>query len=162
MKNYQLSLLSALFTSVALLLNGCSGGTKMTSVDSEFSQEEKQIEETVKEFDRVVGDRIYFAYNDYSLSTDAKAELLKQVEWMKSHQDYKAVLEGYCDDRGTVAYNLALGAKRATAAQEFMVSNGIQRSRLDTVSYGKSRPYAIGTGEDVWKLNRRVVTVVYE
>ena len=162
MKNYKFSILSIMFVSVSLFLTGCAGGNKITSVDSEFTQEEKQIEETVKEFDRIVGDRIYFGYNNYSLSDDAKEELLKQVAWMKSHQDYKAVLEGYCDDRGTVAYNLALGAKRAAAAQDFMIANGIPRSRLDTVSYGKSRPAAIGVGEEVWKLNRRVVTVVYE
>ncbi len=86
--------------------------------------------------------------------------LLGQANWLLENDDYNAVIEGHADEQGTREYNLALGARRASAVKEFLVSRGVAASRLNTVSYGKERPIEICSAEACYAQNRRAVTVL--
>jgi len=104
--------------------------------------------------------RVFFAFDKSDISEDARNNLLGQSLYMKNHKDTKIKVEGHCDERGTVEYNLALGARRANAAKAVMVKDGVDAKRIDTISYGKERPWKLGSGEAVWKYNRNATTVV--
>ena len=107
-----------------------------------------------------VGDRVFFAYNESTLSTEARATLDRQAAWLKKYGSTSVTIEGHCDERGTREYNLALGERRATAIKNYLVADGIDASRVKTVSYGKERPAVLGSNEAAWAQNRRGVTVV--
>jgi len=107
-----------------------------------------------------VGDRVFFGFDQYSLTTDARATLDKQAVWLKKYPSVTIALEGHADERGTREYNLALGERRANAAKEYLVSLGVDAARIKTISYGKERPVALGHNEAAWTQNRRAVTVV--
>lgn len=134
------------------LLSGCAGSKHGMSshVDSAL----------VADFERNVGDRVYFGYDKSTLSHEAHATIARQAEWLKSHEKINVTVEGHCDDRGTREYNLALGERRAAAAAKALEAKGVHMSKIETVSYGKERPAVLGTGEAVWGKNRRAVTVL--
>lgn len=98
---------------------------------------------------------IRFAFDEASLSDEARAVLEKHALWLQTHRDLRVVIEGHCDERGTVEYNLALGDQRARAARDYLVSLGVAPERLTTVSYGKERPLDPGHTEEAWARNRR-------
>ena len=104
--------------------------------------------------------RVFFAFNSAEISDEAENNLLGQSLYMKNHEDTKIQIAGNCDERGSTEYNLALGARRANAAKRVLVNDGIDASRISTISYGKERPLVRGTGEDVWKYNRNATTTV--
>ncbi len=104
--------------------------------------------------------RVFFAFNSAEISDEANDNLLGQSLYMKNHEDVKIQIAGNCDERGSTEYNLALGARRANAAKRVLVNDGIDASRISTISYGKERPLVRGTGEDVWKYNRNATTTV--
>ncbi len=104
--------------------------------------------------------RVFFAFNSSEISEDAKNNLLGQALYMKNHEDVNIQIAGNCDERGSTEYNLALGAKRANAAKEVIVNDGVCAKRISTISYGKERPLVQGTGEKVWKWNRNATTTV--
>ena len=107
-----------------------------------------------------VGDRVFFDYNKWNVRADQRAMLDRQAEWLKRFPQVTVTVEGHADERGTREYNLALGAKRAAAAKNYLVAAGINPNRVDTISYGKERPEAQGSNEEAWRQNRRAVTVV--
>ncbi|MCI5049317.1 MAG: peptidoglycan-associated lipoprotein Pal [Rickettsiales bacterium] len=107
-----------------------------------------------------VGDRVFFGYDSSVLSYEAQQTLDRQAEWLQQYPQVNIVMEGHCDERGTRAYNLALGERRADAARSYLVSLGVSPSRITTVSYGKERPAALGSNESSWAQNRRAVTVI--
>lgn len=107
-----------------------------------------------------VGDRIFFAFDKSDLSGESKGTLDKWVAFLKKYPNDKLTIEGHCDERGTVEYNLALGDRRATAAKNYLVAQGVDAGRLKTISYGKSRPAVMGHDEAAWSQNRRDVGVV--
>ncbi len=107
-----------------------------------------------------VGDRVFFATNKSDLSPQARATLDRQSAWLKKNAQVRLVVEGHCDERGTREYNLALGERRANAARNYLVNQGIAANRLQTISYGKERPVALGHNEAAWAQNRRAVSVV--
>ncbi|MFV0514483.1 MAG: peptidoglycan-associated lipoprotein Pal [Jhaorihella sp.] len=111
-------------------------------------------------FQQAIGDRVLFAVDQSDLSQEAQSTLQAQAEWLMRNSDYSAVIEGHADEQGTREYNLALGARRANAAREFLVSRGVAGSRLKTVSYGKERPIEICSQEACYAKNRRAVTVL--
>lgn len=113
--------------------------------------------ETIKEVE--VQDRVFFDYNSFEISDAAKAILTTQVAWLKSAPEVKITIEGHCDERGTREYNIALGEKRALSAKNYLVSNGVDASRIQIISYGKERPAYFGNSEDVYAKNRRAVVV---
>ncbi|WP_204113377.1 peptidoglycan-associated lipoprotein Pal [Shimia biformata] len=111
-------------------------------------------------FQQAIGDRILFEVDQSSLNEDARLVLLAQANWLMANTDYDAVIEGHADEQGTREYNLALGARRANAVKEFLVSQGVAGARLRTVSYGKERPIEICSDEACYAQNRRAVTVL--
>ena len=109
-----------------------------------------------------VGDRVYFETDKHNINSSSAFKLETQANWIKSTPGFTIILEGHCDERGTREYNLALGERRANSDKEFLVSMGVDESRIMTVSYGKERPAADGSTSESWAENRRVVTVIGE
>ncbi|WP_298857885.1 peptidoglycan-associated lipoprotein Pal [uncultured Sulfitobacter sp.] len=111
-------------------------------------------------FNQTVGDRVLFEVDQSTLTAAGRATLDGQATWLLTNSDYQAVIEGHADEQGTRQYNLALGARRANAAQEYLVSKGVPANRLRVVSYGKERPIEICSSEACYAKNRRAVTVL--
>jgi len=115
---------------------------------------------SVADFKQNVGDRVFFGTDRFDLTAEAQAELQKQATWLKTYPQYRFVIEGHCDERGTREYNLALGERRATAVKNYLVALGIDTNRMQTISYGKERPAVLGSDEAAWAQNRRGVIVL--
>lgn len=111
-------------------------------------------------FNATVGDRVLFAVDQSTLTTEGQATLNGQASWLLTNVDYSALIEGHADEQGTQAYNLALGARRASAVQNYLISQGVSPARLKTISYGKERPIEICSDEACYSQNRRAVTVL--
>jgi len=107
-----------------------------------------------------VGDRVFFQTDSTSLTVEARATLDKQAQWLQRYANHTFTIEGHADERGTREYNIALGARRAQAVQDYLASRGIPISRMRTVSYGKERPVAVCDDISCWSQNRRAVTVL--
>ena len=107
-----------------------------------------------------MGDRIFFDTDRFNVDTADQAVLQTQAQWLARYPNARVTLEGHADERGTRDYNLALGERRANAAKNYLASLGVDSSRIQTVSYGKERPQALGSNEESWAQNRRAVTVV--
>jgi peptidoglycan-associated lipoprotein len=107
-----------------------------------------------------VGDTVHFAYNQYNIEDPDKTVLGRQAQWLTKYPAVRVTVEGHCDERGTREYNLALGARRANAVKEFLVSQGVSTARVETVSYGKERPICTESNEACWAQNRRGVTTI--
>jgi peptidoglycan-associated lipoprotein len=98
---------------------------------------------------------VFFDLDSYALRDDAKTALDRAAKLLRDKANVSITLEGHCDERGTVEYNQALGEKRANAARDYLVNAGVSAARLQTLSYGKERPFAEGHDESAWALNRR-------
>src|ERR1700743_3751121 len=107
-----------------------------------------------------VGDTVHFAFDQYNVEDSDKSILGRQAAWLQKYPSVRVTIEGHCDERGTREYNLALGARRANAVKEFLVSQGVSTGRVETVSYGKERPMCTESSEACWAQNRRGVTVL--
>lgn len=105
---------------------------------------------------------VYFDYDRYDLDADARTILRANADWLKSNPNARVEIEGHCDDRGTNEYNLALGAKRAQSAREYLATLGIAAARLSTISYGEEIPICKEEAEDCWKQNRRARFVILQ
>jgi peptidoglycan-associated lipoprotein len=101
-----------------------------------------------------VGDRVYFDTDQYNVRADAEPVLTSQASWLARYPAVQVRIEGNCDERGTREYNLALGARRASAIKAFLVARGVAPSRIATISYGKERPIDAGSGDAAWAHNR--------
>ena len=107
-----------------------------------------------------VGDRVFFAFDSSVIGADQRPTLERQARWLQQYPQNQVTVEGHTDERGTREYNLALGQRRANAARDVLVANGVSGARVSTISYGKDRPTALGSTEEAWAQNRRAVTVV--
>jgi peptidoglycan-associated lipoprotein len=105
-------------------------------------------------------DDVYFEYNQSSLTDAARATLEKHAVWLQTNRGVRVTVEGHCDERGTVEYNLALGEQRAQSARDYLASLGVDSARLTTVSLGKERPIDPAHNEQAWSRNRRAHFVV--
>ena len=105
---------------------------------------------------------IYFDYDSAVVRDDARATLDANATWLKKFRTVKILVEGHCDERGTEEYNLALGEKRAKAAQDYLLSTGITSDRIKIISYGKSQPINPGHDESAWQMNRRAQFLIIE
>lgn len=105
-------------------------------------------------------DRVLFPIDAYTLSATSQQTLLRQVAWLRQHPEVSFTIEGHCDERGTREYNLALGDRRAKAAADYIIAQGISIDRIRTLSYGKERPEALGSDEESYGQNRRAVSIV--
>lgn len=111
-------------------------------------------------FAQTIGDRVLFEVNLAQLTPEGESILDSQAQWLTTNTDFTAIIEGHADEQGTREYNLALGARRATAAREYLISRGVAGSRLKVISYGKERPIEICSQEACYAKNRRAVTVL--
>ena len=107
-----------------------------------------------------VGDTVHFGYNEYNIEDGDKSILGRQAAWLAKYPATRVTVEGHADERGTREYNLALGARRANAVKEFLVSQGVSTGRVETVSYGKERPVCTESSEACYAQNRRGVTTL--
>jgi peptidoglycan-associated lipoprotein len=156
--------------SAALLLAACSskpadtgggttGGTTGGSTTTTSAPQAAQPG-SPQDFIQNVGDRVFFGTDRSDLTQEAQAQLQKQATWLKTYPQYRFVVEGHCDERGTREYNLALGERRAAAVKNYLVALGIDANRMQTISYGKERPAVLGDDEAAWAQNRRGVIVL--
>jgi peptidoglycan-associated lipoprotein len=107
-----------------------------------------------------VGDRVFFESDSSELTPQSIATLDKQAQWLARYDRYAFTVEGHADERGTREYNIALGARRAQAVRDYLISRGVQANRMRTISYGKERPVAVCNDISCWSQNRRAVTVL--
>tara|TARA_Y100000992_G_C21254543_1_gene487801 strand:- start:197 stop:706 length:510 start_codon:yes stop_codon:yes gene_type:complete len=155
----------ALFVGL-FMISGCETTTGAgdsaggTVADSYASPESSTVSTTeLQEYlQSDIGDRVYFETDKHNVNASSAYALESQANWLKSTPGFTIILEGHCDERGTREYNLALGERRANAVKEFLVSLGVDASRLEAISYGKERPAAEGSSTEAWAENRRVVT----
>ncbi|MGI9407264.1 MAG: peptidoglycan-associated lipoprotein Pal [Hyphomicrobiaceae bacterium] len=115
---------------------------------------------TERDFSVNVGNTVYFTVDSSDLTDEAKRTLRAQASWLNRYPRFTITLEGHADERGTREYNIALGARRATTVRRFLTQEGVNGSRLRTISYGKERPVAVCNDISCWSQNRRSVTVL--
>ena len=153
--------------SIALLVAGCStpkpaneAPPPMASAPPSSAPTSTIVPGSAEDLRVNVGDTVHFAYNAYNIEDNDKGTLQRQATWLQKYPSVRVTVEGDCDERGTREYNLALGARRANAVKEYLVSQGVATGRLETVSYGKERPICTQSGEDCWAQNRRGVSTI--
>ncbi|NDA08400.1 MAG: peptidoglycan-associated lipoprotein Pal [Alphaproteobacteria bacterium] len=138
-----------------------SGASSVSSTNStnntasSAAQAMTPAEELIK-----VGDKVYFEYDSSALSDASKATLAAQAAFLKANPSIRITVEGHCDERGTREYNLALGERRASAARDYLVAQGIDNARIKTISYGKERPAFVGSNPYAYSKNRRSVSII--
>ncbi len=115
---------------------------------------------SVGDFRQNVGDRVFFDTDMSTINAEGRQTLNRQAEWLKKYGNYQVTIEGHCDERGTREYNLALGERRANAARQYLIAQGVPAARLKTISYGKERPDPVGSDEAAWARNRRAVSAL--
>ncbi|MDZ4804345.1 MAG: peptidoglycan-associated lipoprotein Pal [Candidatus Eisenbacteria bacterium] len=98
---------------------------------------------------------IFFTYDDHTLSEEARSVLSGNASHLREMGALRVMVEGHCDERGTVEYNLALGQRRADATRDYLVDLGVEASRVATIAYGEERPFETGHDESAWSQNRR-------
>ena len=113
-----------------------------------------------QEFLVTIGDRVFFETDSSILTNAGQTTLAKQAAWLNQYPQYRIVIEGHADERGTREYNIALGARRAAASVNFLISRGVSAARITSKSFGKERPVAICNDISCWSQNRRAVTVL--
>ena len=140
------------------MTTGPLDGTEVYGEDS-YSQQ-GPVPGTQQDLVVNIGDRVFYGYDQHSLTAEARRTLEMQAEWLKQYSNVNVVIAGHADERGTREYNLALGERRAKAAADYLINLGVSPSRVDTISYGKERPAVIGSNPSAWAQNRRAVTEV--
>jgi len=115
----------------------------------EVAPEEQPVDKPVRLF------TVYFDFDQSTLTAEARAILAENARTLLDHPDINVRIEGHCDERGTVEYNLALGERRALAVRNYLINYGIEPSRITVISYGKERPAVFGSGPEAWAKNRR-------
>jgi peptidoglycan-associated lipoprotein len=169
------------FTALAALLavSACSDETQQTGgvsgtgsalsttqprgpVGQGALSEAERLAQLQREFQTSVGDRVYFALDSVSVNAEGRQTLDRQVAFLRRYPTISLRIEGHADERGTREYNLALGDRRAQSVREYLLGQGISANRLQTTTYGKERPEAIGSNESAWAQNRRAVSVIVQ
>ena len=126
-----------------------------------FVEEKPDINTLIDDWNRSgVLQTVYFAYDSTDLSDSARRILRNNADWLKAHADVSVLVEGNCDERGTIEYNLSLGQRRADAVRSYLTSLGLSRSRARIITYGEERPIDPGHNESAWAKNRRAAFVV--
>lgn len=133
---------------------------RLAAEQAEQMKAEAMEREMTMAKNRFLNENIHFDFDNASLDAQAQETLKQKAEWLQDNPDANVVIEGHCDDRGTNAYNLALGERRAESAKTFLVNLGISGARLTTISYGEERPIAMGNNEEAWAKNRRAAFVL--
>jgi peptidoglycan-associated lipoprotein len=115
---------------------------------------------SIQDFSVNVGDRVYFDFDAFAIRSDAQPVLAAQAAWLKRYPAVQVRIEGNADEKGTREYNLALGARRANSVRDFLIAQGVESSRIATVSYGKEKPIDFGTGDEADQRNRNGHTAI--
>ncbi len=144
-----------LIASSVLVLASCTGNKKVASHTTFETPVSKDFAHSLK-------DRVFYAFDSSELSTESKATLDHQAEWMKSHGHASYKIEGHADERGTREYNIALGERRAHGVKRYLISKGLDAGQLHVVSFGKEKPAVLGHDEQAWAQNRRSVVITEE
>ncbi len=158
--------LKALSMFAAVLLVAACAGQEMESVSSEGTMESSgqtaaaPAAGSAQDFLVNVGDRVFFGYDRFNLTAEARATLERQAVWLNQYSSSRINVEGHADERGTREYNLALGDRRASAVKNYLVANGVSAGRITTISYGKEQPAMLGSNEAAWAQNRRGVSII--
>ncbi|HEX9072496.1 MAG TPA: peptidoglycan-associated lipoprotein Pal [Pseudolabrys sp.] len=156
-KMLHIARLAAVFAA-ALAISACAN---KTGEDAQANAAGQATPGSQQDFVVNVGDRVFFETDSSELTTQSRATLDKQAQWLTTYSQYSQfTIEGHADERGTREYNIALGARRAQAVRDYLVSRGIQGQRMRTISYGKERPVAVCNDISCWSQNRRAVTVL--
>ncbi len=116
--------------------------------------------DSIEYFNTVVGNMVHFEFDKYDITAADQGVLRGQAQWLNQYPARTLTVEGHCDERGTREYNLGLGDRRANAVKAYLVSLGVNASRIKTISYGKERPTCVVSAEDCWGKNRRGVSAV--
>ena len=140
---------------------GQRGGTRESTTGESSLKQFQEGKSSKTEASSPLKD-VYFEFDRYDLNADARATLRANADWLKSNPSTRVEIEGHCDERGTNEYNLALGAKRAQAAREFLSTLGVGADRLSTISYGEEIPVCKESNESCWKQNRRARFVLVQ
>jgi len=111
------------------------------------------------ELSKGIADRVFFDLDSSVITSEGQDTLKSQAEYLKANASVNVTIEGHCDERGTREYNIALGERRANATKKYLISLGVEKARIQTISYGKERPAVIGSDESAWGQNRRAVTI---
>jgi peptidoglycan-associated lipoprotein len=165
---FKQSLQILLVVALSLSMLGCKSCRKNTNVKNEGPAVTAPVDKDITDKGVRPGEikeripesdvkTVYFDYDRSEIKGDQKADLEKSAEFLKSDKakGRTILIEGHCDERGTLEYNMALGQRRADSVKAFLVSRGVDGSKLATLSRGKEAPAVQGTGEEVWKKNRR-------
>ncbi|MEJ2470585.1 MAG: peptidoglycan-associated lipoprotein Pal [Desulfuromonadales bacterium] len=172
MKMTQMFKLALVVLFLASGLIGCATSKPMTTGDDQskvsqsdmsqqgdvkgVGQQDSMTSEAVPSHEQMAGMKtIYFDFDQFTLSDQARATLADNAEYLKANAGTQVVIEGHCDERGSDEYNLALGESRALAAKSYLVSLGIDPQRLSVISYGEEKPAVLGSTESAWAMNRR-------
>lgn len=145
---------------VALLAAGCANTSNSGASGAGAATTSAVVPGSQEDLVQNVGDRVFFAFDKSNLSAEARATLDRQAAWLAKYPQVQVQIAGNTDERGTEEYNLALGQRRANAARDYLVAKGVAASRITTISYGKSRPVALGSNEQAWAQNRNAITSV--
>lgn len=135
-----------------------------TKPKQQLAQAERtQIKQAEAAVSPIAGfDFIYFDFDKFNVKAEYRGTLTKIADWLKKNSDYKVRIEGNCDERGTAEYNLALGEKRANSAKDYLAKLGIDKAKINTISYGKEKPVDAGHNDEAWAKNRNAHFVVYK
>lgn len=155
-KSSSAKILAAVCLSAALA--GCGTGKNGLNNSGNLGYSAKPG--SAQDFTVNVGDRVFFDLDSSSIRADGQQTLQRQAQWLGRYPQYTITVEGHADERGTREYNLALGQRRAVAARDYLAQQGVARSRMRTISYGKERPVAVCDDISCWSQNRRAVTVI--
>ena len=153
--------------SFSVFFTGCASSEQSGEGEEAMVEAEQtpMVQETTPTSSEMYGDSdsskagelqtVYFDYDSSNLSSSTKMSLDANANFLKANTSVNVQIEGHCDERGGVQYNLALGERRANAVKSYLVSAGVDEARLSTISYGKERPKAFGHDESSWSQNRR-------
>ncbi len=139
-----------------------AGGATPGLAESDLSAQADRVQARIDDGPDTGGplEDVVFSYDSFELSGEGRETLRRNASWLQNHPQVRVEIEGHCDERGTVEYNLALGAKRARSARDYLVSLGIRPDRLSTISYGEELPACREQTESCWQLNRRAHLLV--
>ena len=112
------------------------------------------------DFDTNIGNVVYYLVDQSTLTPEGRDTLSRQAQWLQQYNDVTVQVEGHADERGTREYNISLSARRATASRNYLISQGVSKSRISSIAYGKERPAQLCDADECWSQNRRSVTVI--
>ena len=155
--------LFVLIAVATLVLSACSSKGTTTTTEAKTSVKDILYSATGSDAGQS-GDlrTVNFEYDKSALSTVAKAILKTNAEWLKANSNIKIQIEGHCDSKGTIEYNIALGEKRAITVEKYLIALGIKKDRISTISFGKEKPLDSAETEEAWAKNRRANFVIVE